>query len=209
MKKNSLWIVFLLLLIASGLIIQNTYALFENNSTGDANMDIGQWIIHINENDISNGLVEKLNLNSFVYTENENVADGYIAPGRNGYANIIIDPTGTDVAIRYDLTFNTEEGTYADNISLSVQQENGSTIKTGPNTYSGIIGLDEIGRKTITLRVDVSWNEDGNHDETDTLLGGKEGESISIPVDVNISQYLGEGIEEYISDFENTEDSNQ
>lgn len=196
--KFKLWLLVILFFILSIYLVADSYALFETNSSGEANSTIGKWVIKISDVLISDNQMEEFSVDNFVYETNDNIADGYIAPGRNGYFDIVLDPTGTDVAIRYDLSFDNEQ-TYGDNIKYSVTLLNGEeTIKTGPNTYSGIVTLDQIEQNTkITLRINLTWESERNYDYNDTTLGMTEDAKIRIPVGISVNQYLGETITPY------------
>lgn len=196
--KFKLWLLVILFFILSIYLVADSYALFETNSSGEANSTIGKWVIKISDVLISDNQMEEFSVDNFVYETNDNIADGYIAPGRNGYFDIVLDPTGTDVAIRYDLSFDNEQ-TYGDNIKYSVTLLNGEeTIKTGPNTYSGIVTLDQIEQNTkITLRINLTWESERNYDHNDTILGMTENAKIRIPVGISVNQYLGETITPY------------
>lgn len=195
--KTILYIGVLILLIASIYLIKETYAVFETTGTGTADFSIGSWVINLNNIDISSGQTVNFSINSFTYDENSHIANGVIAPGRSGYFDLILDPDGTDVAVRYDITLDMEEE-YADNITYYVTTTDGTTIQTGESTYSGIIDLSSIDNgDTATLRIIVEWVDNGSYDESDTELGMQNNSSISIPAQINVIQYLGESLEEY------------
>ena len=102
-----------------------------------------------------------------IYDEsNENIENGYIAPGKSGYFDIVLDPSGTDVAISYEINVRLDECAYPNNIKLSV--ENTSTdggVEVIGNTFKGLISLNDIkNNKTITLKLTLIWenNEEFN-----------------------------------------------
>ena len=197
--KTMLYIGVLILLIASIYLIKETYAVFETTGTGTADFSIGSWVINLNSIDISSGQTVSFSINSFTYSDSSHTANGVIAPGRSGYFDLILDPDGTDVAVRYDITLDMEQE-YADNITYYVTTTDGTTIRTGENTYSGIIDLNSIDNGDVaTLRITVEWIDNGSYDETDTLLGLANNPSISIPAEISVIQYLGETLEEYSS----------
>ncbi len=197
--KTMLYIGVLVLLIASIYLIKETYAVFETTGTGTADFSIGSWVINLNSIDISSGQTVSFSINNFTYSDSSHTANGVIAPGRSGYFDLILDPGGTDVAVRYDITLDMEQE-YADNITYYITTTDGTTIRTGENTYSGIIDLNSIDNGDVaTLRITVEWIDNGSYDETDTLLGLANNPSISIPAEINVIQYLGETLEEYSS----------
>jgi hypothetical protein len=195
--KTMLYIGVLFLLVASIYLIKETYAVFETTGTGTADFSIGSWVINLNSIDISSGQTVSFSINSFTYSDSSHIANGVIAPGRSGYFDLILDPDGTDVSVRYDITLDMEEE-YENNITYYVTTTDGTTIQTGPSTYSGIIDLASIDNgDTATLRIVVEWVDNGSYDVTDTELGMMNNPSISIPAEITVVQYLGESMEEY------------
>ena len=92
------------------------------------------------------------------------------------------------------------EQEYANNITYYVTATDGTTIQTGPNTYSGIIDLDSIDDgDTARLRIVVEWVDNASYNESDTSLGLANNPSISIPAEITVVQYLGESLQEYSS----------
>lgn len=195
--KKYLYMLSIMALIISLIVINNTYALLESNANATSNLGIGKWIIKLNNVDISKGYSENFIIDNMIDSENENIEDGYIAPGKSGYFDIVIDPSGTEVAIRYDIQINLESMNLPDNIKLSVNNlSNNTPIKTDNNRYSGIISLDDINKENnITLRLNINWdNSDDNYNDTDTEYGMVQDNNFKIPITINLKQYLGEDI---------------
>lgn len=201
MEKNVkivLYIITFALIIVSAYIFIDTYALFETEASAATDLAIGNWVIKLNDIDISSGQTVNFTVNDFVYTTNSHIKDGYIAPGRSGYFDVILDPAGTDVAVRYDITLDID-GDYEDNITYYVTTTDGNTVKTDVNTYSGVLSLNSINNGDVaTLRINLEWNDNSTYDASDTELGIVEGNGISIPVELTVVQYLGEPIVEYV-----------
>lgn len=195
--KKKLWIVVIILIFVSIYLISSSYALFESDSNGLINSDIGEWTIKLNDYLISDTSEVSFDVDNFQYAESTHTADDYIAPGRNGYFDVVLDPKGTQVAVKYDISLDMEN-TYADNISLNVNVSDGQdVVQTAENTYSGVFSLEDIeNEETITLRIGIEWLNHVNYDASDTQLG-LTGGNISIPVTVNVTQYNGEEIIPY------------
>jgi hypothetical protein len=119
--KVTIWLVVIIMVVASFIVFADTLALFESNGVGFANMDIGKWVIKISDVTISNTQTQTLVVDSFVYEENNNTAPNRIAPGTSAYFDLVVDATECDVAVKYDITFNYDEMNYANNIVFSVQ----------------------------------------------------------------------------------------
>ena len=197
--KKILYFCFITVAILSIIYLVNTYALLETNAQATVTEDVGKWQIKLNNTDISHGITNSFNINNLVYTDNANIDDNVIAPGRSGYFDIVIDPSGTDVSIRYDITLNINSDDYPENINFNVADiSDNSTIKSDINTYSGTIDLNNIKlNKTLTLRITVNWQDNINYDTSDSNIGTKEDTYINIPATVKVSQYLGETIVPY------------
>ena len=197
MKKNKtkkiLWITAVFFtFIALILIINESYALLQTISSGSAEVKTGSWTIKINEKNISNGITETFTLNNVIYDEsNENIENGYIAPGKSGYFDIVLDPSGTDVAISYEINVTLDECAYPNNIKLSV--ENTSTdggVEVIGNTFKGLISLNDIkNNKTITLKLTLIWENNEEFNESDTNLGTIEANKLKIPITITLNQY--------------------
>lgn len=197
MKKNNtkklLWITAVFFtFIALILIINESYALLQTISSGSAEVKTGSWTIKINEKNISNGITETFTLNNVIYDEsNENIENGYIAPGKSGYFDIVLDPSGTDVAISYEINVRLDECSYPNNIKLSV--ENTSTdggVEVIGNTFKGLISLNDIkNNKTITLKLNLIWENNEEFNESDTNLGTIEANKLKIPITITLNQY--------------------
>lgn len=197
--KKILYFCFITVAILSIIYLVNTYALLETNAQATITEDVGKWQIKLNNTDISHGITNSFNINNLVYTDNANIDDNVIAPGRSGYFDIVIDPSGTDVSIRYDITLNINSDDYPANINFNVADiSDNSTIKSDINTYSGTIDLNNIKlNKILTLRITVNWQDNINYDTSDSNIGTKEDTYINIPATVKVSQYLGETIVPY------------
>jgi hypothetical protein len=195
--KKRLWIIVAISFLITIFIIANTFALFESESEGETELSIAKWNIDINNNNITSGLVESFTIDSFTYTPSNNIEDNYIAPGRSGYFEININPNDTEVAIRYDIEFDV--ATYQDNLGYTVSTLGGTpAIKTGPQTYSGVITLAQIASNThVTIRINIDWLDVPAFNDSDTELGTTPDNKIEFPIQIHLEQYLGEEIIEY------------
>lgn len=197
MKKKLLVLISIVVAIITIIIIATTYALFESNIEGNVIVKTARWSILINNTDISSGntknfVIDGINLNGSNHTK-----DGKIAPGESGSFDILIDPTDTNVSIRYDVLFDLSnlEGTKISIVSIEETEEGKKLIKTGENLYTGIIELDKIKQGVKNnITVNLVWNEDETTNEEDTEMGSIANNTIQIPVSITVTQYLGEEI---------------
>lgn len=196
MNKKCLYFICFVFLLVTVFTIVDSYGLFESENTLLVDSDIARWNVVINGSDIKYNdtfVVDKVNL-----IDNDNVLSGKIAPGSLGYFDIVIDPSGSDTSIRYDVTF--DFSSLNSNIVVSSIEEvySGNLIRTDVNTYSKVITLDDINNNISNIvRVYIKWDNNEDNNDSDSSVGSILNNYISIPVTVSASQYLGEDIVSY------------
>lgn len=194
MNKKILYFICGLCLSMTIFMVIDSYGLFESKNVLNVDSNIAKWNVFINGTDIKKNetfVVDKINL-----INNGNVLEGKMAPGSKGYFDIVIDPTDTDTSIRYDISF--DFSSLNDKIVVSGIEEitSGNLVRTGKNTYSKVITLNEIKNGiTNTIRVYIKW--DNSDDESDSAIGSVINNFINVPVTIAAYQYLGEKIDIY------------
>ena len=196
MKNKITYIVCAIMIFISIYEIKNTYGLFESKKEIDIDKSVAKWNIYINDNNLNT--TETFTIDNFTFQETDTVAKDKIAPGILGWFDILIDARDTQVSIIYEITFDFTS--LSSNITVEkIEEINGrEIIKTGPNTYSNYITLDDINNNVKdTIRVHIKWNNDEENNENDTNIGIIKNNSIKIPVSITVSQYLNDTIEPY------------
>ena len=191
--KRWLIILFLISLTATLYVISNSYALFENEQEIIVNNDIGKWQILVNNESINSR--NTFSVSNIHVTGDSNVRENYFAPGTNGYFDIIINPSGTDVSIYYEIVCRTDRISNPQ-ISLTKIENIGKPdlINVGNYTYAGVIPLSDIKNNDITtIRFYVTWNNNDNNNEIDSLYGNSSS-TFDIPMEITFRQYTGEVI---------------
>ena len=194
MNKKILYFICGLCLSMTIFMVIDSYGLFESKNVLNVDSNIDKWNVFINGTDIKKNetfVVDKINLINY-----DNVLEGKMAPGSKGYFDIVIDPTDTDTSIRYDISF--DFSSLNDKIVVSGIEEitSGNLVRTGKNTYSKVITLNEIKNGiTNTIRVYIKW--DNSDDESDSAIGSVINNFINVPVTIAAYQYLGEKIDIY------------
>ena len=188
--KKYVWVLLpLFFLLAFSLT--KTFSLFESERVDTSNLDIAKWQVEINGADIS-GSRSEFTVDEIHWNSSNNVKSGKIAPGIDGYFDIIIDPNNTETSIRYDVTFDFSE-LDEDLFEITEIKEitDKEIVRTGEFTYSNVISLDEINNdETNTIRVYLEWvNDEANNDKDSELGNLTNHNSIKIPVEVLITQY--------------------
>ena len=97
-KKNKTIIIAMLAIIAIILMLATfAYAKYIKNIKGNGTATVAKWSFKVNDSE------EGSNTFNLITTINKanNVAEGKIAPGTNGYFDLKLDGTGSEVAINY------------------------------------------------------------------------------------------------------------
>ena len=191
--KKVLLIVFSFLLVYMFLEIKNTYSLFETNGTVDVSSDLANWYIMVNNNNIN---------------DQAHVIDEKAAPGSSGKFNLVIDGADTQVSFVYEITIDLSS-LNNDEIQIDYVKElnNYNLVRTGENTYSSVITLEEI-KNNVTHNIELGliWNNNEKNNKVDYELGSQGNEGINIPIIISFFQYTGvEELVPYVKDGENDE----
>lgn len=193
MNKKILYIIFSFFLLLTLYEIKKTYGLFESNNKMSVQQSTAKWNILINGTNIKSA--EKFVVNSVNVEDNENVLNGKIAPGVKGYFDIEIDKTNTSTSIVYSITFDFTK--ISDSITIEKIEEttSGNLIRTGENTYSKVMKINDD--PVNNIRVYIKWENKEENNDIDSLVGLTKDNYINIPVSISAMQYLGEEIIEY------------
>jgi len=196
MKKLLILTFFTILTFA---LLISTYGIFESGLLQGASIEIAAWEITINDSVITNE-DKTFNIDNIIWNNSENVLSGKVAPGMDGYFDIVIDPKNTDVSIRYDITYDID---YLNEINTAfkvtkVEELSGyNLVLTDKYTYTGIIKLEDINSSTKhVIRTYVKWEDMVDNGENDYLTGTTN-TTFEIPINVEVIQYLDEEIQEY------------
>lgn len=195
--KRVLLLISLLMLFFTIYLAMDTYALFESNKNYDVSSDIAKFVIKVNG---SEAKTEEFVVDSIAYYENEYVIDNKIAPLVDGYFDIVIDAEDVEVSLRYDIEFDFSSLSIPGLVISSITELGGNTlVLTDKDTYSGVITLADMDSSTVnTVRVSISWQNDEANNEVDSSWGMVADKVISIPVNVKLTQYLGEELSVYV-----------
>ncbi len=195
--KRVLLLISLLMLFFTIYLTMDTYALFESNKNYDVSSDIAKFVIKVNG---SEAKTEEFVVDSIAYYENEYVIDNKIAPLVDGYFDIVIDAEDVEVSLRYDIEFDFSSLSIPGLVISSITELGGNTlVLTDKDTYSGVITLADMDSSTVnTVRVSISWQNDEANNEVDSSWGMVADKVISIPVNVKLTQYLGEELPVYV-----------
>lgn len=192
-------ILFMVLFMAYRII--SIYAIFYSEGQGKVTQNNATWTIYLNKTDVTSKNSNTFEVDTFELEENSHVSTGKIAPGTKGSFFIELDPKNTNVSIRYDIEIDKTQISNDSIEIVSIEEiEEGNTLtKTSDSTYTGIMSLQEIQQGKINkIKIKIEWKNVEDNNRQDTLIGTGNNEILKVPVNVKVTQYLGEEIEEYI-----------
>ncbi len=155
------------------LTLQDTYAKYTSAVNETTDISIARWRILVNDFDIrSNSTTE--NLITPVFSGNANIASGVIAPTAEGYFDIVIDATGTDLSFAYTISVSNSDDSPVSDIKVTNCTLNGTNIPFVDDVVTGNISLTD--QRVNTIRVYIEWfdgtgeNMDNAEDTSTTML---------------------------------------
>lgn len=155
-KKKIFLVVAILSCVAISFLGGHSYSKYVSEVRGDGMAEIATWSFKVN------GQKEEVQTIQLVSTcNNETLINNKIAPGTNGSFNIIVDGTGSDVGINYNVQF-TNESTKPQNLIFTYDGQEYSSITELESDLSGVINAnDENKEKTLTINWEWPY-ETGN-----------------------------------------------
>lgn len=225
MNKKIRFVILIIILILLVLIIRTTYSKYYNQADSQISENLGKWIIKINDKDITkpdeNGKIGEFVIDSenFVWDWESapHVQSPKVAPGMEGYFNLKIDPTGTQVSIKYTITIDDSKieemlknaGAEGENLierlnlKITGLKENGVNVEELPRDEAGNIVITKV--KTLeqissnkesdridNLQIQVTWVNNEDNNDIDSKLGSVANSIIQLPIKVDVIQWLGE-----------------
>lgn len=152
--------------------IQQTYAKYLDTKEGDTDFTIAKWKILVNQQDITEASTMSSLINP-VYIENEHMKEGVIAPGREGYFDLVIDSSNTEVSFRYDISVTSSENSSVNDLVITGYSLNDSEIipvSDQLNNLSNVIYYTDTNKEN-KIRIYFKWRDgtgENMNNEADT-----------------------------------------
>ena len=193
-KSKIIFFIALISLFYSVSLIQSTYAKYLSSASANANLTIARWDIKINNHDI----IENSNFSESItptFAGTENIKEGVIAPTAEGYFDITIDGTNTDVSFNYTLDIIHSENNTITDLQLTKYELDGEEFPVSEN-ITGTINFDDA-LKVKTIRFYVSWVDDDSQTmdnalDTESTING----NAAFDVNLNLIQVNNNPVEE-------------
>ena len=184
-----------------GYVIADTYSKYITSTSGSANVRIARWKIMVNNQDV----VTNNDVSSViepVFSGSNDVAPDVIAPGVEGYFDITIDGSDTDVSFNYTIYTDDNENSDVSDLILSGYSIDGGsrqsiTSQNGQISITNSILYNQVD-KDVTVRIYFKWNDDENNgalmdNSDDTDAAKTQNASARITVGVRFVQIAGSG----------------
>lgn len=193
-RKNQAlkWTLIVLVLFLLVAIIGGTYTRYSSTGSGTGTAQVAKWAVKINTANVVS--TDSFDV-SFHEVANENVVDGKIAPASSLYADFIVDPAGSEVALDYSfslgaITASTGSvptgiavekvvpvtGATIDGTTVTGGSEGTALVADGSGKYNGTIALSSqssalTSASSQVVRVYIKWTNDDEQNENHTTAG--------------------------------------
>ena len=169
-KKIVLILICCILLASLLLFINMIYAKYKTEVSGKASISISRWDVKVNDNSIKNNQDISSTITP-VFPGNEYIASNIIAPTAEGYFDLFLDYTATDVAFKYEINVSpNKESAVKDLVTTGYSVDDGEKIEFSEfnSPISETVNLSNE-NKTKKIRIYIIWNDDPNTSSMDNL----------------------------------------
>ena len=158
--KLVLLLIFIVICFAF-LLMKTTIGAYESTVGVIAASNMAGWSILINNTDVTVNNPDGIDLN-YTITANGGGKHSKAAPGSVLEYPIVIDTTGTDVAVRFDLEIIDKSIDPDKFLELKeVSSQDITIVQTSASTYTGVITKSRLNEDT-ELKLKLEWPDDGS-----------------------------------------------
>lgn len=175
MKKIKFIFCFVLIFICLFYLVQSSYAKYKKDIDGDLKSSIAKWNIKVNDELITNKSKLTNNITP-IFEGDEYVKDNVIAPGVEGYYDIIIESSVSNYPFTYQINSNVSKSSDVKDLITTKYIINPDTDNI-EKTYSKETGITGTFTQnaTIKIRVFIKWS-----DIIDTTMNNQEDTKVAI-----------------------------
>ena len=164
--------------------VKQTYAKYTESKEGQTEFAVAMWRILLNGTDISSN-AQLSSLINPVYENNNNIKNGVIAPGSEGYFDLVINATNTEVSFSYNISITSSvQSAVSDLVVYAYKINDGAItqVTNGLNNLTNTINYNDP-NKVINLRVYFKWLEGtgeqmNNTADTNAAINGGTGKLV-------------------------------
>lgn len=193
MNKRVNFLLFLFALLSLIVSFQDTYGKYLSSATAESNIQIARWNIAVNNQMITENN-QTVNTITPYFINNQNIADGYIAPSAVGYFDLEINAAAVDVSFEYKITANVSVDSSVQDLIVSGYSVDGGAIVDTSTIFEQIEEMVNLSNpdKTRTIRIFIKWQDtsgttmDNLSDTAAALSAGKA----KIDIQINFKQVI-------------------
>lgn len=150
-KKKGIIVALLLLFVVAMFLLGTSYSKYITQVDGKGVIEVAKWAFLVNGQTAS---ITNLNLAQTYHADT--LVANHIAPGTRGSFDIIIDATGSEVGIDYQVNFENETNKPS-NMKFYYQENVANSIKELETLLKGTISA-EAEEKVKTMTIEWEWN---------------------------------------------------
>lgn len=194
--KRAGYIIAIVLLMVIGFgYLGITYSRYVSSGSGSANVNVAKWSVALKDG--TQELTNSFNITfKTTSTNSGNVAANKFAPGTSGNAKLILDLTGTEVGVDYNmvvdmLAFEQQIGTSG--ITLTALDNNNTPVVFGKDVYIPLVGNQKFTSSNgiFEFKFNLSWdNASDANNLSDTNLALNIN-NLKIFINMKIKQHIG------------------
>ena len=186
-KRKIIFFVALMSLLYCITLMQDTYAKYVSSAVENAELTIARWSILINDQDVVNesNFTDTI---SPVFNGSTNIASDVIAPTAQGYFELLLNGTNTDVSFQYTISIDTTDCA-VDDLKITSYSIDGVTYQYNGSDVTGTILLNAQD-KTADIIFNVEWDDNASTQTMDNAADTEaaQEETASFTVNVNLIQ---------------------
>ena len=186
-KRKIIFFVALMSLLYCITPMQDTYAKYVSSAVENAELTIARWSILINDQDVVNesNFTDTI---SPVFNGSTNIASDVIAPTAQGYFELLLNGTNTDVSFQYTISIDTTDCA-VDDLKITSYSIDGVTYQYNGSDVTGTILLNAQD-KTADIIFNVEWDDNASTQTMDNAADTEaaQEETASFTVNVNLIQ---------------------
>ena len=167
-------------------LIQKTYAKYISSASASANLTVARWNILLNNQDILDDS-DFTDTITPVFAGTQNIKSDVIAPTAEGYFDVVLDGSDTDVSFSYTVSIGQSVSNTVDDLKITKYSVNGTEYTYSGSDITGNILLNDL-NKIKSIRFFVEWDDDAatetmdNADDTEQANDGVAAFFVSVNV---------------------------
>ncbi len=166
-KRRLISLILILLIVFISLSIVYTNAKYTTTFDGRVSTSVAKYVFDITATDSYNSTNTIENLVLAETCDEKTLVDGNIAPGTSGSIDLLLNATGSEVGIGYEVTFaNISEHELPTNLVLKLDGKKWNTN----DKITGTIDANATD-KTVIRRIEWSWDYE-TKDEANSVVAG-------------------------------------